>query len=761
MPVSNNRRRKVHKKKPQPKPSPKWGYSRFALKEEHHENFKKAALEAAKKSVAEFPGALKSINDELRKSDPMGILATLASYGLQVTVSKSDGVAQKSLLKNISQNHVEVLQALVLAIPAEEWPTAPFTPAVIQRVIESLPKITDTFLHQRILAAEDIDDEAEITLLSVQERIRLYTQAVRNWGYFSEVVRISTELFAPLDHQFKKHFWFGTTDLIRVMKAVVDDFERRNNEHWNTLAKVFKEPTAKRMVRAYYDNVPELVGSPDELLGALPTGITREGMMGVIMGHFDLRLSGRATFKPDEIAALTGIDANIVAVALRAISMAPGSLANAKTEHLFLGNPVWDNPGIDLGDAFFLPVPQMFFSHIQRIMERLATEAGLKTELENRRAAYLEDQLVKVITKGLPGAKLTPSAKWKLGDEQFETDLLAILDRTVLIAEAKSNRLTASGLRGAPDRLKRHVQDMIVYPSVQSARLESLIAEAREGNTEAETIIRKLGINPIIVDQVIRISVTLDDFSVLSSAESDFKEIGWVPAAHKLAPTILIADLVCIADILDNPLLLLHYLSERIHLQKSFNLLGDELDFLGLYLETGFNIDGLREDNMTFTPSGMSEQLDRYYMSKDAGIILPKPKAKLRPLFARAIKKLDNRRSHGWTTAGLHLLSVAGPNEQKKIEAKLDQLRGMVRRNYRDPAHLSTLRVRPTEGRKALVAFYLFPEPLRASSKTTMGQLAAQDLDKDGDVKTVVVFGRSTERWEEPYEAVLVATHAD
>jgi hypothetical protein len=403
----------------------------------------------------------------------------------------------------------------------------------------------------------------------------------------------------------------------------------------------------------------------------------------------------------------------------------------------------------------------MFFSHVFRIIERLATEAGLRVDLESRRAVYLEDQLLKILKKGLPRAKLCPSVTWRWGDEQFETDLLAIIDRTVLIAEAKSARLTASGLRGAPDRVKRHVEDLIVNPSVQSERLEGLIAEARKGDAEADAVVRKLGIDPAIVDQVIRISVTLDDFSVLSSAESDLKEIGWVPVSHKLAPTILVADLVCIVDILDSPLLLLHYLSERVHLQKSFRLLGDELDFLGLYLETGFNIAGLRQENTTFSPTGMSAQLDRYYESRDAGINLPKPKARLSHLFAQTIEKLDNERPLGWTTAGLHFLSVADPNEQKNIQTKLATLRQLVRKNYRDPAHLSSLQVRAPEDRKARVVFYLFPEPLRAWVRTAMEQLATQSLDEDSNMNVVVVFGRSTERWDEPYEAIVVATRGD
>lgn len=186
------------------------------------------------------------------------------------------------------------------------------------------------------------------------------------------------------------------------------------------------------------------------------------------------------------------------------------------------------------------------------------------------------------------------------------------------------NHLTPQGLRGAPDRVKRHVSDMVLYPSQQSARLATLITSAKEGDAAAEAIVRQIGIDPASVDQIIRISVTLDDFSVLSSAEADFKEIGWVPADHQLAPTITIADLICISDILDHPLTYLHYLGERIYLQKSFSLFGDELDFLGLYLITGFNIAGLREEDCIFSASGMSEPLDRYYISRDAGIPLPK-----------------------------------------------------------------------------------------------------------------------------------------
>ncbi|TIY07916.1 MAG: hypothetical protein E5V18_08240, partial [Mesorhizobium sp.] len=365
------------------------------------------------------------------------------------------------------------------------------------------------------------------------------------------------------------------------MAAVVREFERRHSEHFTRLAKVIRSPNVRQMVRNYYKYFPELKGGPEDLLAAMPPGASRDGMMGMIMGHCDLRHSERASFTVAEVAKLSGKPKNLVEAILESLSRAPGSLAGTIPDHLFLANPIWDAPGIDLGDLFVFPIPQMVFSHIHRVMARLAEEAGIKTQLESRRADYLESQLEHTMRKVLPEATIVPAAKWQVGAEQFETDLLVTLDRTVIIAEAKSNHLTPQGLRGAPDRVKRHVSDMVLYPSQQSARLATLITSAKDGYAAAEAIVRRIGIDPASVDQIIRISVTLDDFSVLSSAEADFKEIGWVPADHQLAPTITIADLICIADILDHPLTFLHYLGERIYLQKSFSLFGDELDFLG------------------------------------------------------------------------------------------------------------------------------------------------------------------------------------
>lgn len=560
--------------------------STFGVSEEDHPQFKAAITKAAEAGAAELPAIIKLLKDTLWSHNPLAILSIFTAYGLTTFVGKK-GVEDRKPLEDVLPHHAELVQALLLTIPLEEWGWHPLTPDVMGTVFEAVPKLAYIFFFQRILEGQKVSDEEQLAVLSLQERIRMHTHGIRNWGYMGDVMKITQDLYAPLDAEFAARHGFTCTDIINVMAAVLSELERRHNDHINVLAKIIKGRKTQEIFDLYYKHVPDLVGSSEGLTSSFP-GLDREGAVALVMGHMDLRYQDHATFAAKEIAALSGRDVATCESIMKAIALAPGALADTKEEYLFLGNPIWHAPVIDLGDEFFVPMPQAFFSHVHRIMEKLAAEAGLKETLEKARNLYLEGKLETSLKDAFPSAVVTPGAKWKIGAEQFETDALVVVDRTVLIAEAKANRLTPEGLRGAPDRVKRHVRDMILDPSIQSERLASLIQKAKSGDANSLATVQKLGINPDDVDQVIRISVTLDDFSVLSSSVGDLKKVGWVPNDHQLAPTILLSDLLCVIDILDNPLLLLHYLSERIHFQDSFELMGDELDFLGLYLHCCF-----------------------------------------------------------------------------------------------------------------------------------------------------------------------------
>jgi hypothetical protein len=645
----------------------------LGIEPEKHAEFKEAMLSAASAAVEEFPANLEAIKNELRQTSPESVLAAFFSYGMQTSLGPSG--EQNKALPDILQHHCELLQALVLSLPIEEWGDEPLTPAVMDRLFKAVPRLSDTFFMQRLLDGEGSQDEDALVIRSLQDRIRLHTHGVRNWGYFDKVVALARELYVSLNQQLFTHHGFNASDLIDILSALVTEFERRNVHHWSTLRKFLRGRTVRKLVELYFRHVPNLQGSAEEMLAGLPKSVTREQMIGLLLSHFDLRLLDIASFTTAEVAALTNKPEALVQAVLCTLSFEPGALENHKPEHLFLDNPVWDHPTIRMGDRFVMPLPHMAFSHIHRLMDRLVAEAGLQTQLKDRRAVYLEQQLEAVFRRALPHADLKPGIKWKKNGEQFENDLVVLFDHIIIIAEAKSHRLTPSGLRGGKERVKRHLSEMVLQPSIQSSRLEALILAARGGDAEAIDILADIGIDPSKADIVIRLSVTLDDLSVLSASERDFKKLGWVAQDHALAPSLQISDLQCVVDILDNPLLLLHYLIERGHLQKTLNVLGDELDFLGLYLVTGFNLAALHDKFSIFSPTGMSAPIDRYYEGRAAGLKVPKPKMDLRPLWRNIIDRLVEARSPRWTLIGVHLLSSADPSEQRAVERNLQKLR--------------------------------------------------------------------------------------
>jgi hypothetical protein len=514
------------------------------------------------------------------------------------------------------------------------------------------------------------------------------------------------------------------------------------------------------LVESYFREWPDLKGTPDELLSALPAGTPLDGIMALVMSHADLRHADNMSVTAAEIAALIGKDEDRVDRILRMLSIEPGELAGQSLEHFFLANPVWARPGIALGGAFLFGIPQAIFSHVNEIMWNVAISANIENDLSKGRALYLEEKAEAVLKTVMPTARITKNVKWAVGGQQFETDIIAIVDKTVILAEAKSHRLTPQGLRGAPDRLKRHLADIVVAPSIQSERLAKYVIAARAGDADSLKITETLGLDAEHVDQIIRISLTLDDLSVLSSSEEELRNTGIVPEGHMLAPALHIADLCCIADVLDSEIVFLHYFYERFHFQKHFQVIGDEIDFLGVYLATGFNLGKKSDEPHQLILTGMSEVIDRYYNALDAGIVIEKPKPTIHRSYKQIIDKLTVMKPSGWTTMGLFLLSSASPEEQVKVERGLNRLRHSVTRKHRRPEHDCFMEIVPPLNRKAKVGFYVHLEADRDVRRKHMEYFAAEALERD-EATRCVLFAKSADNWGSPYEAVLLVQKRD
>jgi hypothetical protein len=172
-----------------------------------------------------------------------------------------------------------------------------------------------------------------------------------------------------------------------------------------------------------------------------------------------------------QISAETGCEPEVVNKILQKLSLAPGALVGNNVEHFLMTNPVWEKPGLSFAGDFYFIVPMAIFSHIHLIMRSLIREAEILPALEKRRSKFLESELIETFKTVITDGAYHPNFTGKYKGTDFETDLVIKIDRVLVIAEAKSAALSIEALRGAKDRIKRHIDDLVVDPSEQSARI--------------------------------------------------------------------------------------------------------------------------------------------------------------------------------------------------------------------------------------------------------------------------------------------------
>lgn len=701
----------------------------------------------------ELPAVLARLLGYFRDHEPAIILSTLAFYGSFHAVTP-EGPAGKSFLPTIEQHHLELLQALALSIPADEAGHLPPPPGLVQQVIDDVEVLTQAFAWSRLFVASDTASEEEIALASLQERLRLHTQIVRNWGYVHQVRQMSSELYGSIDPELEKAAGFTAKDVIEVIAHMVRLYEERASHRVQLLGRFLTEPTPEHMVKAYYAAFPYMIGKPEDVLCVIGH-LTKENVASLLLSHCELTLPKLAHFDASTLSQQSGVQVARVELILSNLCMGVGDISDRDPMHFLMDNPVWTRPGMRRGSEYVFPTPQVGLSHVHRIMRSLIETHGIKATYEFRRAKYLEDKVGELLRRALPTGKILPSVSWSLGTDTYETDHLVVLDRAVMIVESKSAALTPEALRGAPKRVKRHLTDLVFEPARQSQRLEEVIRNSRDGDPTSRRITDEIGIDVSLVDTIVRVSVTLDDFSMLSMAEDELKAVGWAPNDLSLPATLNVADFETVIEILERPALILHYFAERPKFQRAASLLADEIDLLGVYLGSLFHLPELNAKKIQLVASGESKPIDTYYGRLEAGHSATKPSVAIAPAFLAILDRLSNRQVPGWITISLDLLSIGDLRQQTRFWEGVEALRREVPDTEGDPGHLCAAIAEPVNS-NAVIAVSVFTSTRAAQRRETIEQLAGEVLERSRRPRLTLI-GKQVEFWDEPYRIAAVA----
>jgi hypothetical protein len=256
------------------------------------------------------------------------------------------------------------------------------------------------------------------------------------------------------------------------------------------------------------------------------------------------------------------------------------------------------------------------------------------------------------------------------------------------------------------------------------------------------------------VHTVLRLSVTLEDFATAQSNLHALHGTGWLPPQHTLAPCILLTDLEIVFDILAPAGQKLNYLKRRTELSVGLTTIGDELDHLGFYLGTGFNIGEAEFSNAAIQLIDMSKEIDDFCIARAEGIQIKKPQLRLSKRWSEICAAIEQRAFERWSDAYNILLTVS-PDEQERAERLFMKLITKLRAKYKDKSSKDYVVVIPTLRKMNAVSLFAFRDEDTIRRHERMQSIASQAFEHS-HVANCLVVAINIDRERGPYSTLAV-----
>jgi hypothetical protein len=714
----------------------------------------KLAERFSEEARAEFDASFCRVKAAILNYEPLSLLSYLSSLFLFGRGGLEPGSPAGRF---ISQFHVELLQALVLQHGQDAFPWLPTAPS-FSELLSDLDTAGKTFLLHRMKLK---DSESDQTLLQVQEHIRGHTQAVRNWGFPDQIQRTVITLFTPLDQRAEEFIGVKPTALFGMFMKVIKEIERRHTENVKTIAPVLKARTPSDAIRAYgrtrSDSHEITEGLEDVLAGLLP-GLGVGQTKALLLQHWSFRLVDTFAFSIDDLLGLYDgkVEPGAFVKAMDLISLPFGSLGTNDSEHFFLDNPVWGKPFMRPDDGrFFVPVPATLLSFGLDILETLVTrDPKLETAYRKRKSEFLETAAADLFRQAFPSAHIFEGSMWpKKGVN--ENDLLVIVDRVAVVVEAKAGSVRSSRI-GGDKSLKSDIKELMVKASEQSHAFVEYL-RANPGPHKFET--KRGVINEVDLSEVkefVRLNLTLHQLGNIFSRWTELWKAGLIKPGVDMAPTLTLADLESVFELLDSPCQKLHYLARRADLESHTVYSGGELDLLALYLESGFNIGDLEFESPKLWLDLKFKRLERYFMRGETGEKIRKPRLVLSKWWSAILKHTEATEPLGWTRLGMALLTVPY-EDQERIERRFTGTKRIVQRFWKNPGHVDLiyLDTGPAHRRLAVAAF-AYRNDLASRREAKIREVIGQVFDGVRADKLLLI-GSNVELDKNPWDDLIIA----
>lgn len=720
------------------------------MSESHLSDGELAALHRAGSIAADdFRRTLSELIEETTSADPLEFLARAV---MMVTINGLNQSKPENK-SNLQLFQVELIQALALSRKHTLPDPGTDYPAVTERVTDLIHLNAQAYQDQA--KSKTSPDPVENRKQEMVNLIQRWTLAVRGARQGYQTRHYTTELATSVNQSFRHYYGCEATEVVAALLAIIDLSHSRIKAHMEDMRSwMMPRNAGKGLLDAFTRNLnPEEKAEITTRVAAVRHD--RKQLFALLWNINEQRWARLFQFSYVELVSTAPLgQAQAIISVLEQLSLSFGDVTEADLQHLHLDNPIQRKPLIRLNDGeFFCAGPQVLGVHLAEIVESLCGKyPKLKKAAEKARADWLETRLSDTVRTFLPHADVREQVKWSDdgGVTTWESDLVAIIDKTILIFEAKSAKLSAPARRGAFRSLKDALKELIVAPSAQSLRLKQRILDAnaplsfnsRQGTFE---------INPNGIRDIVRLNIVHDAVGPLSSHWPQLKQAGFIPEDADIAPTMSVFDLETVFELVPREVERCHYLARRGEIERNATYTADELDLLALYSTTRFNIGEDEYDGSHLAWYGLSNSL-RYIHDENRGARLSAHPAAMTEFWSNILKGLEATRPEGWTRFGHRLLNV-DISQQKQIEKLVKE--GMRRTRGRPDLFFHSGVTFGARKKMQTIAVAVGAPVLPAQFEQNLMTCAGSALEQGGQDDVLILYCYMP-RTSEPYDFIGV-----
>lgn len=711
--------------------------------------------EAMASAGPDYGKAVQKLRDSVADVNPIELMGAITTRYATVEAGKNPELDRR---EGMFWHHIELVQAFALGDGAEQT-TRPLVEAVpaVREAVTDLDRAWIVLEAKKVDQTRESQRERALALM----RLRTRAHAVRGWGYAERQRAMLEDLLRPLDSESDRRLGIRLSRLPGWWAAMNDAVNMRFDERRRRVQTSESWPVDEYWLARVRDE-----------LGTVPVLDESATLDGVRTSH-DLRrwfLAASAETRIHEVSkfGLAEITALVpekpspetIRVILDRWSLGTGD-HGVPLDMVALANPVIERPFISFGhDAWHLFCGWLPHHNPFGLIEAvLADDADLFEQYLGRRAVFLEERTAAVLRRALVGAVVESSVlSVNPGDgKEYENDVLALLDSHAVVAEAKAGRLGPEARRGKGRPLRDRIDDLLVRPSEQATRLGDTLASG----AGTLTFTRKADATTFDVDlgqihRALTVGVTLESIAGDLPRLAEIADAGLTTeAVDALAYSVSLPDLELVAEVLGHPSEFLHWLERRAEIERATWLTGDEMDLLGLYLDTGFNLgENEFKADVNLDVTGMSQPIDEWQYRQEAGMNAERPTVKRTDWWEACLARVERQQPTRWSEIGVAMCRVAPP-EQRELRAAMEEFRDDVVAGRRPPSDLLLFHNGPEE-RRTLIVGIIAASRNADERRRQFEQAAHVALDRTGG-EPAILISWSTLPIQASYLAIALA----